>query len=67
MALPRHDAALPRALKVAKEALWLRRVDIVCHTVAGTHAGMYVPRLILGLSTNNSLTSQCHSLLHLTS
>jgi len=22
--------------------------DIMCHTVAGTHAGTYVPRLILG-------------------
>jgi len=22
--------------------------DVVCHTVAGTHAGTYVPRLILG-------------------
>ena len=26
--------------------------DIVCHTVAGTHAGTYVPRLILGLSAS---------------
>jgi len=27
--------------------------DIVCHTVAGTHAGTYVPRLVLGLCTES--------------
>jgi len=71
-ALPRHDAASPRARKAAASqaagsqgrgfAAWpaaspsrprLCRArlcrDIVCHTVAGTHAGTYVPRLILGL------------------
>jgi len=53
-ALPRHDER-PR----------LRRVgvcrDIVCHTVAGIHAGTYVPRLILGcllISGENSKRSR---------
>jgi len=41
---------------------WLCRMrlcrDIVCHTVAGTHAGTYVPRLVLGLCTESDCFSR---------
>ena len=49
--LSRLYAASPREFAAWPAASPRLCRDIVCHTVAGTHAGTYVPRLILGYNS----------------